>query len=253
MRNIEGHRIDGHGLLISGGDLGGLAMLAAGVIPMLLTPLLTDGADVWTSWKVMSTPLLGESAAVPATGFELLPIVAGIIVLALVGSAMGALFTFLVGFADIDGITATVVSIACVLAVFPFAFVWVPMSETFLPALSLVPIPAAGAMFIVFGLLMGFGEEGWRSRWDHSVHPHAGGVRGIWLLELHQRALAATTAMFVLLVLIVAVSAETVNWAVAILLLAAVGAVAVIAAREASRARSGDLGSPSGTPLSGAA
>jgi hypothetical protein len=199
MKNAASNEIDTHGVFTSGGDVGFVAILVASAIPVLLAPLFMADVDVWTFWKSMSTVLLDESYARPATGFEAGPVLVGIGIHLFVGALIGALFAVVVAYFDIDTLAPTVVVTAFMLSVLAIDLTWIPLSHTLLPALDNISIVFTGSMLVWFGIMLGFGIQRWRRRWDETQCPTATSTRRRWLFVAHERALVATVGTLALI------------------------------------------------------
>lgn len=105
VTNIRGHRIRWRLLAAQGAYVGLFSALVMLAIAMLTWPLLGSGADGWTFLKVVSSALLGESAAVPLAGFAFVPVLVGLAVHLAIGVLAGSTYGMLVGMFDLEGWT----------------------------------------------------------------------------------------------------------------------------------------------------
>ncbi|MCB0879248.1 MAG: hypothetical protein KDC46_09750 [Thermoleophilia bacterium] len=200
MKNIASNEIDGHGVFTSGGDVGFVAGLVATILPMFVAPLFMDDVDAWTFPKSISTLLFGSSAAEPPTGFDAGPVLAGLGIHLFVATLIGAVFSLVIAYFDVDTLAPTVVVAAFMLAVLAIDLLWLPLSKTVLPALDDVSIVFTGSMIVWFGLMLGIGIQRWRQDWDESVCPVAARGHQRRLLVAHERAIIATSGMLVLVI-----------------------------------------------------
>jgi hypothetical protein len=198
MRNVSAHKVEFHGVFITGGDVGFIAALIATIFPVVLAPLLVDGVDVWTFFKAVSSVLLGNSVVDQATGFEAGPVLIGVGMHLFAGALIGSMFAVALSYFDLDEMVPVVVVMMSLFGVYTFMLAWLPLSKTIVPALDKVPVLFAGWMIVTFAVLLGVGIEGWRSKWDESACPRAELKRNRWMLIAHERAIAATFGTLVI-------------------------------------------------------
>lgn len=238
MRNIAAHRVDAQGVFTSGGDVGFVAIVIASAIPVLLAPLMVDGIDVWTLFKSLSTVLLGDDAMAHPTGFELAPVLVGAGVHLFLGAAVGALFALVVSLVDIDGIAPTVVIMITLFGAYSFLLVWLPLSESLMPALAQIPSPFIIEMIMTYAIVLGLGVARWRRRWDGTECVHGASERAGWLLVAHEWALVATVLTLIMIVVGAAMWGVTsIHWWVAAPYLVLHAAAAWFAASHALQDR----------------
>lgn len=109
MLNVEGHRIEYGALALQGVVVGLISSVVLGVVASLLGPIITTGHDVSSFLKIVATPLMGEAAVTPVTGFDPGAVLVGAGVLLALGAIMGAGFAMVVGFFDLEGFTQVAV------------------------------------------------------------------------------------------------------------------------------------------------
>jgi hypothetical protein len=105
VTNIRDHRIRWRVLLAQGAVAGVISAAVMLVIAIALYPVFTDGADVWTFAKVVSSVVYGSSAVDPLSGFELGPVAVGLLLHFALGAFAGVTYAALVAMFDLEGWT----------------------------------------------------------------------------------------------------------------------------------------------------
>jgi hypothetical protein len=198
MRNLSAHRVDADGLLTSGGDTGVLAALVAAVVPTIVAPIFVSTIDGWTFFKAVSTILLGDSAVDPVSGFELAPVLVGAGMYLFIGTLLGAIFALVVALADLDGAVPILVILISLFGAYTFLLLWLPLSQTLVPAFDLIPTPFAGWMIVTYAIMLVVGIAGWGKSWDSVTSTLTPPSRTRLLLHAHERAIVSTLATIVM-------------------------------------------------------
>ncbi|MCW2973084.1 MAG: hypothetical protein JWN72_1357 [Thermoleophilia bacterium] len=105
IRNVQGHRIRWRVLGAQGAAVGLWSAVAMLVVAMATVPLFDSSMDTWSFTKVIASGILGDGAASPVTGFELVPVLVGTLVHLTIGLLVGVSFAFVIGFFDLEGWT----------------------------------------------------------------------------------------------------------------------------------------------------
>lgn len=109
VRNIRGHRIRWRLLLAQGAFVGAVSALVMLAVAMVTVPLFGDGADSWSFVKVVSSAVLGEDAARPFAGFDLVPVLVGTLLHFVLSALAGMVYAAIVGMFDLEGWTPVAV------------------------------------------------------------------------------------------------------------------------------------------------
>ncbi|MCB0877834.1 MAG: hypothetical protein KDC46_02485 [Thermoleophilia bacterium] len=105
VTNIRGHRIRWRLVAAQGSVAGALSALVMLAVATLTYPLFADSSDGWTFLKVVSSAVLGDSAASPLAGFDLVPVTVGLLLHLAIGVFVGASYAMLAALFDIEGWT----------------------------------------------------------------------------------------------------------------------------------------------------
>jgi hypothetical protein len=105
VTNIRNHRIRWRVLVAQGALAGAISAAVMLLIAALLFPLFKDGADVWSFEKVVSSSILGDDVATPLSGFELGPVLLGLVEHLAIGVLAGISYALLVAMFDLEGWT----------------------------------------------------------------------------------------------------------------------------------------------------
>jgi hypothetical protein len=166
ITNIRHHRIRWRLLAAQGIVVGVLSALVMLAIAMLAYPMFVEGADGWTFSKVVSTALLGDSAADPLSGFVLVPVTVGFVVHLAIGACAGASYAVLIAMFDLEGWTPVALFgliYGAVLFVWSSALVGIGAGGEAIGDLPLVVMLWGN---IVFGLAAGVLLATWADRAD---------------------------------------------------------------------------------------
>jgi hypothetical protein len=131
---------------------GTIAGVTAGVVLTLMMTLMSaaGGKDVWYGIKGAAAPFFGQRAMQP--GFDLLPVLIGLVCHLVISAGWGALFALV-----IEGANRTVTAIAGVLWGF---VVWIGMYYVVLPIVGLAsmqndaPVGRAIAFHLIFSVAL---------------------------------------------------------------------------------------------------
>jgi hypothetical protein len=105
ITNIRDHRIRWRLLVAQGVLVGVASSLVMLVLAIVLYPAFSDGTDMWTFPKVVSSVFLGNDAATPLAGFDAGPVVLGLLMHFAIGAIAGATYAVLIAMFDLEGWT----------------------------------------------------------------------------------------------------------------------------------------------------